>query len=284
MGTWEADEARRRHMARFGRRDTAPELALRRELHRRGRRFFVDRRVSSQCRVRPDLVFPRARIAVFVDGCFWHFCEEHAHLPKANADLWRRKLLANRQRDAQNQAILMTEGWRVLRFWEHDRPEDAAACVEHALDQWSAIVRTALSFSGRMERMIEVVAGVLTQPDGRVLTCRRAPGRPAAGQWEFPGGKVEPGEPAAEALRRELREELGLDVVVGEPIDRSITRVGNVDIDLATYRVAWTADGPTSSTDHDELRWVLPVELGSLGWAKPDLPTVKILSSAAATA
>jgi DNA mismatch endonuclease Vsr/mutator protein MutT len=271
-------------MARFGRRDTAPELALRRELHRRGRRFFVDRRVSSQCRVRPDLVFPRARIAVFVDGCFWHFCEEHAHLPKANAELWRRKLLANRQRDAQNQAILVMEGWRVLRFWEHERPEEAAACVEHALDQWSAIVRTALSFSGRMERMIEVVAGVLTQPDGRVLTCRRAPGRPAAGQWEFPGGKVEPGEPAAEALRRELREELGLDVVVGEPIDRSITRVGNVDIDLATYRVAWTADGPTSSTDHDELRWVLPVELGSLGWAKPDLPTVTILSSAAATA
>ncbi|WP_228517945.1 (deoxy)nucleoside triphosphate pyrophosphohydrolase [Curtobacterium sp. VKM Ac-1376] len=132
--------------------------------------------------------------------------------------------------------------------------------------------------------MIEVVAGVLTRPHGRVLACRRASGRPAAGQWEFPGGKVEPGEPAAEALRRELHEELGLDVVVGEPIDRSITSVGNVDIDLATYRVAWTADGPTSSTDHDELRWVLPVELGSLGWAEPDLPTVKILSSAAATA
>ncbi|MBF4615832.1 DNA mismatch endonuclease Vsr [Curtobacterium sp. VKM Ac-1376] len=133
--TWEADDARRRHMARFGRRDTAPELALRRELHRRGRRFFVDRRVSSLCGVRPDLVFPRARIAVFVDGCFWHYCEDHAHLPKANAELWRRKLLANRQRDAQNQAILVVEGWRVLRFWEHERPEDAAAPVEHALDQ-----------------------------------------------------------------------------------------------------------------------------------------------------
>ena len=92
--------------------------------------------------------------------------------------------------------------------------------------------------------MIEVVAGVLTRPDGRVLTCRRAPDRPAAGQWEFPGGKVEPGELAAEALRRELHEELGLDVVVGEPIDRSLTRVGNVHIDLATYRVAWAADGP----------------------------------------
>jgi DNA mismatch endonuclease Vsr len=121
-------------MARFGRRDTAPELALRRELHRRGRRFFVDRRMSSQCRVRPDLVFPRARIAVFVDGCFWHFREEHTHLPKANADLWHRKLLANRQRDIQNQAILVSEGEWVFRFWEHDRPDDDAT-VERAVDQ-----------------------------------------------------------------------------------------------------------------------------------------------------
>ena len=284
MEEWEADDARRRHMARFGRRDTAPELALRRELHRRGRRFFVDRQVSRQCRVRPDIVFPRARIAVFVDGCFWHYCEEHAHLPKANAELWRRKLLANRQRDAQNQAILVSEGWRVLRFWEHDRPEDSAASVEHALDQWSAIAGTAVRTPGRMERMIEVVAGVLTQPDGRVLACRRATGRSAAGQWEFPGGKVEPGESAEEALRRELREELSLDVVIGEPIDRSVTRVGGIDIDLATYRVPWFGPGPTSSTDHDELRWLSPTDLGSLRWATPDLPTVRVLTDGPATA
>lgn len=87
-------------------------------------------------------MFPRARIAVFVDGCFWHFCEEHAHLPKANADLWRRKLLANRQRDAQNQAILVSEGWRVLRFWEHNPVDTAAASVEAELDRWAAIVDT----------------------------------------------------------------------------------------------------------------------------------------------
>ncbi|MBT1632086.1 very short patch repair endonuclease [Curtobacterium flaccumfaciens] len=109
-------------MARFGRRDTAPELALRRELHRRGRRFFVDRRVSSQCRVRPDLVFPRARIAVFVDGCFWHICEEHTHLPKENAKTRRPKLLVNRQRDARHHADLVSEGWRVLRFSENEAP------------------------------------------------------------------------------------------------------------------------------------------------------------------
>jgi len=141
MEHWDADDARRHHMARFGRRDTAPELALRRELHRLGRRFFVDRPVSGRCRVRPDLVFPRARIAVFVDGCFWHFCEEHAHLPKANAELWRTKLLANRQRDARNQAILTSEGWRVLRFWEHEETPAAADRVEQELDRWAAITR-----------------------------------------------------------------------------------------------------------------------------------------------
>ncbi|SFF91126.1 T/G mismatch-specific endonuclease [Curtobacterium sp. YR515] len=143
MEEWRADESRRRHMARFDRRDTAPELALRRELHRRGRRFFVDRQVSRQCRVRPDLVFPRARVAVFVDGCFWHYCEKHAHLPKANAELWRRKLLANRQRDARNGAILMSEGWKVLRFWEHEDPPTAATTVESELDRWAAVAGTA---------------------------------------------------------------------------------------------------------------------------------------------
>ncbi|WP_420364278.1 very short patch repair endonuclease [Curtobacterium sp. L3-7] len=139
MQVWEADDARRRHMGRFSRRDTAPELALRRELHGRGRRFFVDRRVSPCSRVRPDIVFPRARIAVFVDGCFWHWCEEHAHLPKANAALWRSKLLANRQRDALNEAILISEGWRVIRVWEHDDVGLAADLVEEALDRWAMI-------------------------------------------------------------------------------------------------------------------------------------------------
>jgi len=140
MEQWEADDARRRHMARFGRRDTAPELAVRRELHRRGRRFFVDRRVSARCRARPDLVFPRARIAVFVDGCFWHYCDEHAHLPKANAALWREKLLANRRRDAANTAVLQSEGWRVVRVWEHDDVREAADSIELELARWTSIV------------------------------------------------------------------------------------------------------------------------------------------------
>ncbi|OII13092.1 hypothetical protein BIU97_04020 [Curtobacterium sp. MCBA15_009] len=154
MERWEADDARRRHMARFRSRDTAPELALRRELHRRGRRFFVDRAVSRRCRVRPDLVFPRARVAVFVDGCFWHYCDEHAHLPKANAELWRTKLQGNRRRDLRNEAVLVSEGWRVLRFWEHEDMAGVADRVEVELDRWGAIAGR--SAAGRAARSASV--------------------------------------------------------------------------------------------------------------------------------
>ncbi len=140
-------------MARFHRRDTAPELALRRELHARGLRFFVDRRVSPATRCRADIVFPRARIAVFVDGCFWHFCEEHAHLPKANAELWRAKLLANRQRDARHDAILRGEGWRVLRVWEHEDPRDAADQVERQLAMWWRIATSRATVGTRRARI-----------------------------------------------------------------------------------------------------------------------------------
>ena len=157
MDRWEADADRSRHMARFGRRDTAPELALRRTLHARGRRFFVDRRISTRTRARADLVFPRARVAVFVDGCFWHWCEEHAHLPKANAARWRAKLLANRQRDAWHDAVLRSEGWKVIRIWEYDDVEAAAETVETALDRWHRIA------GGRRRR----AAGAAAAPDRR---------------------------------------------------------------------------------------------------------------------
>ena len=86
---------------------------------------------------------------MFIDGCFWHYCDEHAHLPKANAELWRLKLLANRRRDAQNEAVLVGEGWRVLRFWEHDAPMTAATRVEDELDRWGAIVRGSVARRAR---------------------------------------------------------------------------------------------------------------------------------------
>lgn len=115
--------ARFRRMPRAG---TTPEVALRRELHRRGLRFRVD-----ECRLpgRPDLAFTRAKVAVFVDGCFWHRCAEHGTLPRHNRDWWRAKLDRNVARDRRKDAALDGLGWTVLHVWEHEPVESAAERV-----------------------------------------------------------------------------------------------------------------------------------------------------------
>lgn len=115
------------------RRDTAPEVALRRELHRRGARFFVDRAPLPGLRRRADLVFPRKRVAVYVDGCFWHSCPQHATAPKNNAQWWSDKLAANVVRDRDTDARLVDAGWTVVRIWEHEDPMEAADRVQAAL-------------------------------------------------------------------------------------------------------------------------------------------------------
>ncbi|MBD0324445.1 MAG: very short patch repair endonuclease [Aldersonia sp.] len=115
------------------RRDTAPEVALRSELHRRGRRFFVDRSPLPGLRRRADLVFPARRIAVYVDGCFWHSCPIHATFPKNNADWWAAKLATNVARDRDTDARLVEQGWRVVRVWEHEAAGEAADKVDSAL-------------------------------------------------------------------------------------------------------------------------------------------------------
>lgn len=120
-------------MRKQRRRDTAPEVALRRELHRRGARFFVDRAPLPGLRRRADLVFPRKRVAVYVDGCFWHSCPQHATSPKNNAQWWADKLAANVVRDRDTDARLADAGWRVLRIWEHEDPIEAADRVQAAL-------------------------------------------------------------------------------------------------------------------------------------------------------
>jgi DNA mismatch endonuclease (patch repair protein) len=113
---------------------TKPELALRSALHRAGRRFRKNVRIHAPgCSVRPDIVFTRARVAVFVDGCFWHSCPEHGTTPSANASYWAAKLAGNRQRDARVDAALHAGGWEVVRLWEHVPTHEALETVLVAL-------------------------------------------------------------------------------------------------------------------------------------------------------
>ncbi len=113
-------------------RDTDAELRLRSALHALGLRFRVHRPVIGTRR-KADLVFSSARVAVFFDGCFWHGCPEHATWPKANAEFWRRKIEANRTRDAGTDHLLETAGWLSVRIWEHEEPATAAARVAQAV-------------------------------------------------------------------------------------------------------------------------------------------------------
>jgi DNA mismatch endonuclease, patch repair protein len=114
-------------------RDTAPELALRRELHRRGLRYRVDAPILPDLRRRADLIFTRARVVVFVDGCFWHGCPQHATTAKANAAFWATKITANKVRDADTDHRLRDAGWTVVRVWEHESVSIAADRVRSAL-------------------------------------------------------------------------------------------------------------------------------------------------------
>jgi DNA mismatch endonuclease (patch repair protein) len=112
------------------RRDTRPELRLRRELHAAGLRYRVDYPPLPGVRRRADVVFTRQRVAVFVDGCYWHGCPEHgAKRFGTNSAYWTDKITANRARDADTNSRLEDAGWRVLRFWEHDDPVASAAVV-----------------------------------------------------------------------------------------------------------------------------------------------------------
>lgn len=121
---------RRRNMQAIRRTGTKPETALRSELHRRGLRFRKDLRLDLPGgRVRPDIVFTRARIAVFVDGCFWHACPEHGRAPTQNTGYWGPKLARTVERDRSNSAVLREAGWTVLRFWEHEPTSASAARV-----------------------------------------------------------------------------------------------------------------------------------------------------------
>lgn len=115
-------------------RDTKPEIALRSELHRRGLRFRKDLRFElGGVRLRPDIVFTRTKVAVFVDGCFWHSCPDHRTSPKANAEFWSAKLTQNQLRDQRQDQALREAGWTVVRIWEHVPVPEAADLIETAV-------------------------------------------------------------------------------------------------------------------------------------------------------
>lgn len=117
-------------MQACGPKNTAPEIALRSELHRRGLRYRVDRSVIPGVRRRADIVFVSAKVAVFVDGCFWHACPLHATWPKANAQFWREKIMTNVRRDRDTDARLQAAGWTVIRVWEHADWGEAAGDID----------------------------------------------------------------------------------------------------------------------------------------------------------
>jgi DNA mismatch endonuclease (patch repair protein) len=128
-------------MSRAPRRDTAPEILLRKEAHRRGLRYRVDVPLPGMRRRRADMVFGAIEVAVFVDGCFWHSCPEHLSVPKANRDWWVEKLRRNVERDRATDAHLISLGWKVLRFWEHEDPLEACDTLENVVRMRRSIRR-----------------------------------------------------------------------------------------------------------------------------------------------
>lgn len=133
LGPEPPSEVVRSFMERQRRQDTKPEMALRRLLFAKGYRYRVNLKVPGLPRRTVDVAFTRLKVAVFVDGCFWHSCPEHAVAPKRNADWWHNKLADNRRRDESTTLHLQNRGWEVVRVWEHEPPEQMVAKVEEAM-------------------------------------------------------------------------------------------------------------------------------------------------------
>lgn len=129
--------SRSEQMARISSQDTHPELELRKMLWSQGYRY----RLRNGLPGRPDLTFPAVRVAVFVDGCFWHGCPQHYRAPKTNAEYWRSKVENNIRRDRRADEDLESLGWKVCRLWEHQIRSD----LDSAISEVDRIVRTSVS-------------------------------------------------------------------------------------------------------------------------------------------
>ncbi len=132
-GSWASSAANRRSMLGNRNRDTKPELLIRRLVHASGLRYRVATKPLPGMRRTADMVFRPVRIAVFVDGCFWHGCPAHFVPPKTNPGYWRTKIDGNMQRDRDTDSRLEEAGWLVLRFWEHQDPAECADAVYAAV-------------------------------------------------------------------------------------------------------------------------------------------------------
>ncbi|MFI5008932.1 MAG: very short patch repair endonuclease [Solirubrobacterales bacterium] len=130
-------EERRTIMRANRRRDTGPEWVIRSGLHARGARYRVDFpiRLAAGRPIRGDIVFPGRRIAVFIDGCFWHGCPLHGTEPATNADYWAAKIDENRMRDVRHTQALEVGGWQVVRVWEHENADEAIERILSAVKQ-----------------------------------------------------------------------------------------------------------------------------------------------------
>lgn len=124
-----SSEAALKRMQAAKPRDTAPEKALRSSLYKKDLRFRVDIKPVKELNRRADIVFRTAKVAVFVDGCFWHGCPLHGTQAKANAMFWRNKIKQNQKRDVNTSERLKQAGWRVIRVWEHEDPEKASVKI-----------------------------------------------------------------------------------------------------------------------------------------------------------
>jgi len=133
-GPFPVSEAVRKRFQRQRQRDTACEIALRRLLHEAGMRYRVGIAPVRGLRRRADIVFPGAKLAIFVDGCFWHGCTEHRTVPKNNRGWWQAKIDGNRARDRDTDERLAAEGWLAVRIWEHDSLDEAVARISSLVD------------------------------------------------------------------------------------------------------------------------------------------------------
>ena len=141
-GSWASSAANRKSMQGNKSRDTTPELAIRRLLHAAGLWYRVNRSPLKDVRRRADIVFGPAKVAVVIDGCYWHACPEHYVPPKTNPAYWGPKISGNVARDRDTDARLIAAGWAVLRFWEHESAEECSAAIAAVVQERLASAAT----------------------------------------------------------------------------------------------------------------------------------------------